>query len=258
MHNEFQQGQGEKFANYIQIDLLQLIKALFNKIWAILIAAAIGGGIGFSIANFAMTPMYSSDIMLYVNNSSFSVSGTSFSISSAEISAAQSLAKTYMVILNNRTTLEMVINKAKLPYNYKQLSNMISSGQVNSTEVLRVTVTSADPYEAATIANTIAEILPKRIKEIIKGSSMEVVDAAVPNLTKVSPSITTFTAVGFLLGAMLVCAIVIIQELADDTIHDDKYILENYKYPVLAVIPDLAKDVKDEYAYSGYNKKNHR
>ena len=177
--------------------------------------------------------------MLYVNNSSFTVGDLGFSISSSEISAAQSLVKTYIVMLQNRTTLTEVIEKADVPYSYGQLSGMIEASAVNETEVLKVKVTTADPYESAKIANCIAEVLPQRISEIIEGSSMEVVDSAVANTSKVSPSITNYTAVGFILGALVAIIILVIVDLMDDTIHDEDYIINTYGYPILAKIPNL-------------------
>ena len=97
---------------YYTIDLLHIVRTLWRKIWIICLAAVIAGGIGFGLSAFIIKPTYSSTIMLYVNNSSFSLGNTSFSISSSEITAAQSLVKTYGEILNNRTTLERVIDEA--------------------------------------------------------------------------------------------------------------------------------------------------
>jgi len=126
---------------------------------------------------------------------------------------------------------------------------MISAESVNGTEVFRVTVTSEDPYDSAKIANCIAEVLPKRISEIIEGSSMKVVDSAVVNLEKVAPSITKYTAMGGVLGILISFVIIVIMAIADDTIHDEDYILQNYEYPILAKVPDLFASDSKGYAY---------
>ena len=107
------------------IDLLRIAKILWRRIWLLILAAVLSGGIGLAVSAFLITPTYSSSIMLYVNNSSFSLGNTSFSISPSEINAAQSLVKTYGVILDNRTTLERIIEKANVPYTYEELSDMI-------------------------------------------------------------------------------------------------------------------------------------
>ncbi len=234
---------------YYSIDLSHIIKTLIKRAWVLALSGLLCAAIGFSVAAFVIAPKYSSSILLYVNNSSFSLGSTSFSISSSEISAAQSLVKTYIVMLQNRTTLQNVIERADVPYTYSQLSGMIEATSENDTEVMRVTVTSGDPYEAAKIANAIAEVLPGRIAEIIDGASMQVVDSAVPDLQKVSPSITNYTAIGLILGMILSTVIVTISAIRDDTIHDEEYIIQNYDYPILAKVPDLMSADSKPYGY---------
>ncbi len=232
------------------IDLLHIVKSLWRRMWLIVLSGIIAGTVGFAYSAFAIAPTYSSSVMLYVNNNSISLGNTSISISSSQISAAQSLVKTYGVILNNRTTLERVIQETGVPYTYKQLSGMITSKPSNDTEIMLITVTTTDPYEASKIANCIAEVLPVRISEIIDGASMEVVDSAIPVLTKVGPSITKYTALGIILGAFLCVAILAVLAILDDTIHDEEYILQNYDYPILAKIPDLLNTGNKKYGYS--------
>ena len=240
---------------YYTIDLLHIVKTLWRRIWLVAVAGVLAAAIGFSISSFVIAPKYSSSIMLYVNNSSFSLGNTSFSISSSEISAAQSLVKTYIVMLQNRTTLESVIEEADLSYTHEELAEMIDAASVNETEVMQVTVTAEDPYEASKIVNAIAEVLPSRISEIIDGASMEVVDSGVPNLQKVSPSITQYTAVGFILGVLAAVIGVVVAAMLDDTIHDEEYVLQNYNYPILAKVPDLVNSGTKPYGYY-YQKKN--
>lgn len=242
---------------YFVIDLAHILKTLIHRIWIIILVSFIGAAIGFSIATFAIAPTYSSSIMLYVNNSSFTVGDIGFSISSSEISAAQSLVKTYTVLLKNRTTLEEVIKTTGVDYEWEELYDMIEASPVNETEIMGVTVTSEDPYEAEKIANGIAKILPRRISEVVEGSSMEVVDSAIAETEKIAPSITGFTAIGFILGALLSVLFFIVIALIDNTIHDEEYILNNYDYPVLAKIPDLLETPSKKYGYyySRYYKK---
>jgi len=238
---------------FYTIDLLHIAKTVWKRIWLVIVVGILTAAIGFSISSFAIAPKYSSSIMLYVNNSSFSLGNTSFSISSSEISAAQSLVKTYIVMLQNRTTLEDVIDKAEIDYSYKELSEMIEASSVNETEVMQVTVTCENPYEAAKIVNAIAVVLPARISEIIDGASMEVVDSGVPNLQKVSPSNTKYTAIGLVLGVLLSVIVIAIIAMLDNTIHDEEYILKTYNYPILAKVPDLMNSGAKKQRYYSQN-----
>ena len=242
-------SQDNNSMEYYPIDLLHIIKTIWHRAWIVVLTGLVTGFLGFAVSNFIIPPTYSSSVMLYVNNSSFSLGNTSFSISSSEITAAQSLVKTYTEILKNRTTLERIISKAEVGYSYKQLYDMITAAPSNNTEIMKVKVTSTDPYEASRIANTIAEVLPNRISEIIDGASMEVVDSAIPILDKVSPSITKYTAVGLILGVLFSVAVLVVLALLDDTIHDEDYVLKTYDYPILGKVPDLLNSGTKQYAY---------
>ena len=241
--------QEKNSGEFYTIDLIHIIKFLWRRAWLIALSGVIVAAIGFSISAFVIAPTYSSSIKLYVNNSSFALGNTSFSISSSEITAAQSLVKTYGEILNSRSTLERVIEKTGINYTWQELSKMIESASSNNTEIMKVTVTTEDPYEAAKIANCIAEILPIRITEIIDGASMEVVDSAIPEFEKVAPSVTKYTAVGLVLGVLISVVALAIVAMMDDRIHDEEYILRTYDYPILAKIPDLVSAGTKQYGY---------
>ncbi len=224
---------------YYTIDLPHIMKTVWQKAWILVLSGILAAAIGFSWSAFFISPQYSSSILLYVNNSSLSLGNTSFDISASDISASLSLVKTHSVILKNRTTLERIIEKTAVPYTPAQLATMIEATSAEGTEIMKVTVTSTDPYEAADIANCIAEVLPARITEIIDGASMVVVDYAIPVLEKVSPSVMKYTVVGMLIGVLLAAVAVVLAALMDDTIRSEDYILQNYDYPILAKIPDL-------------------
>ena len=248
---EFMEKTEKSVNSYYVVDLAHVMKVIWRKIWAVVLASVIAAGLGFSLAAFVIAPTYSSSIMLYVNNSSNS-GNISSSISSSELTAAQNLAKTYQVLLKNRTTLERVIDEAGVSYDWEDVYDMIDSAAVNETEVMRITVTCGDATEAAKIAGGIAKVLPERISEIIEGATMEVVDSAVVNSDKVGPSITMYTIVGFMLGAIISVLALIISALMDNTIHDEEHVTKTYGYPILAKIPNLLEGGTKKYGY--YNR----
>lgn len=226
--------------DYYEIDLLRLAQALWKRLWLVVLVTLICGALAFSYTYFLVTPLYKATAMMYVNNSAISVGSAKVSISAGDLAASQSLVDTYTVILKTRGTLNEVISRTGVPYSYQQLSRMVEAGAVNSTEVFSIDVTSADPQEAERIANTIAEILPDRIAEIVDGSSVKVVDYAIVPSEISSPSYTRNTALGMLLGLVLIAAIICLREIFDEKLHNEDDITQRYQFPILAVIPDLA------------------
>lgn len=250
------ENQEKNNREYYTIDVLHIVKSLWRRAWLIALCGLLAAAIGFSVSAFGIAPTYSSSIKLYVNNSSISLGNTNFSISASELTAAQSLVRTYGDILDSWNTLERVIEKAEVDYTWQELSAMIAYAPSNETEIMLVTVTCEDPYEATKIANAIAEVLPIRISEVIDGASMEIVAPAIPNLSKVAPSISSYTAIGLVLGILISAIVLIVIALMDDTIHDEEYVLKTYDYPILGKVPDLLNTGNKSYGY--YSQKHKR
>lgn len=240
----------------IEIDLLHLLKLLWKNAILIAICSVLLGAITFSYAFFFVTPQYQAKAMMYVNNNSFSVGSTSFSISASEINAAKSLLDTYVIILKSRTTMEKVLEKTGLEYSYEKISGMVTAAAVNSTEVFQIVATSPDPAEAELIVDTIVEIIPDRIADIVDGSSVRLVDRAVLPTHRSSPSYSRYAMIGLILGFVLSCGAIIIYDLMDTTIRDEDYLYQRYNMPVLAVVPDAYESRKGSYRYSRYYKQN--
>ena len=237
----------------VEIDLRELFGVLIHRVWLIAAGAVIGGLIALAYTYFMVDPLYQASALMYVNNSDISLGSTSFSISNADLSAAQKLVNTYVVILKSRTCLNEVIDKADLKYSYEKLKSMISASSVNSTEVFQIVVTSTSPTEAEKIANTIAVVLPEKIADIVSGSDVRIVDYAVVPSHRHSPSYTRNTAVGILLGAVIVAVILVLAYLFDEIIHSEDYLTQTYPdIPLLSVIPDMTAARQRSGGYYGY------
>lgn len=231
-----------KQQEYYYIDLIHIFRTLWRKAWAILAIGVLSGVITLVGTLFLVTPKYSSAVMLYVNNRSLSLGSTSVSISASEISAAQSLVDTYIVILKNRTTMSEVAERCGVDRTYGELMEMVEAKPITGTEVFKVTVTSDDPNEAALIANCIADVLPERIEDIIEGSSMRIVDSAVVNESKVSPNVTKNTSVATVLGCFFAAILFAVIALFDDTVQGEEYISRSYDIPILAKVPYISSE----------------
>ena len=241
----------------IEIDLLQLFRALWRNALVIILVAILFGGLAFGGTYMFISPKYQATAMMYVNNSAVSVGSTNFSITSGELNAAQTLVDTYIVILKTRTTLDEIIQESGVVYTVEDISKMISASAVKGTGVFSVTVTSQSPTEAELIANTIAKVLPERIADIIEGSDVRIVDYAIVPAHRSSPSYTKNTAIGGLLGVVLVAAIICLKEIfgaqEDVMIHSSDDVARLYPdIPVLAIIPDMRTPSNKSY-YSDYS-----
>jgi capsular polysaccharide biosynthesis protein len=218
-----------------EIDLRQLFGLLLSNIKTIIMVTVLSGLIAFMISNYIITPEYSSTVKLYVNNKTASNSET---LTTSDISAAQQLVGTYVAIIQSDSMLKEVIREAGVDYTPSQIRDMMSASSVNNTEVFYVTIQGENPLEVAEIADEIAMISPTKIAEIVEGSSVRILDRAKVNNNPVYPNVKMNTAIGLLLGFMLICLLVIVIDLLDTKINTEEDIEEITDLPILGVISE--------------------
>ena len=249
----------------IEIDLRRVFEAILKKIWLVVIVTVLAGAMAFVYTQQFVTPLYKSKAMFYVNNSNISLGDASLSVTTGDISASRNLVKTYIVVLNTRSTLMDVIDYAGVDYSYAQIKDMIAAAPVDETEVFEVVVTSPDPVEADKIADAITYILPKKITSIIEGTSAKIVDASIVAAAPSSPNKMKNTALGAILGMIATMGFIALVEIFDTTIRTEEDIDMVSNYPILASVPDMAAGSKESSYSSYYNtntgkkkKKKHR
>lgn len=235
-----------------EINVIELFQALLKRWWLILAAVIVGAVLMFVYTRFFVTPLYQSSVAFYVNNGQ----NAEDKISNSDISAAQSLVDTYIVILKYGTTLDDVIKDAKLDCTASQLAGKLDCASIHDTEVFQVTVTDPLPERAERIAKSIAKILPDKVADVIEGSTVRIVrDPTLPERPS-SPHLRHNVAVGAAAGFLLSVLYAGLQFILDDRIRDAaKLLKENYSYPVLAEIPDLTHESRGYY-YNSYEKRS--
>lgn len=230
----------------IEIDLKRLGTVLLRKAWVIGLVAAVCAVSVFLGTFLFVTPQYTSTAMIYVNNSS-AVGEVSSSITSSDISASRGLVKSYLAILNTKETMELVAEHAGVDLTYTQVQAMITAGAVDSTEIIEVMVTSEDPVLSQSIADAVTVVLPERISGIIDGTSAKTVASA--NLPKrpSSPDLLRNTIIGFLVGFVMMAAVIVLRAVLDVSIHTEEDIQQLCDYPILAIVPDMMEDGGSKY-----------
>lgn len=253
-----------KDSDVYEIDILEIIVLLLKRWWVILLAGLICAAAAFGYTYQFVTPLYNTSVMLYVNNSSISVGSAKLNLSSADLDASQKLVNTYGVILSSNLTMQDIADSLEdnpqlhNTYTYKQLRGMISSSSANNTEIMKVTVTGADYEDIVQIANTVAEVLPKRISRIVDGTSVTVVDLAEYPTGASSPSYSKNTLIGFAGGAIVAVAGILIYSLfINDSIDSEDWIRSTFAedLPILAVIPEVYAKQKGAYGKYKYAKR---
>ncbi len=238
----------------MEIDLLQLFYALKKKIWFILAAMIIGGGLAGAYSKFLITPQYSSTSMMYILSKETTLT------SLADLQIGSQLTEDYKVIVNSRPVLGEVIDSLALDMSYEQLLAKISIGNPTDTRILTVTVTDPDPYRAKAIVDCVAETASDYIGEIMEMIPPKIIENGTVATRKTSPSNGKNAVLGALAGMVLVCGVIVIQVIMNDTVRTEEDVERYLGLTVLASVPlrEGEERTKPGHHSSGENTKSRK
>ncbi|MDO4306342.1 MAG: Wzz/FepE/Etk N-terminal domain-containing protein [Eubacteriales bacterium] len=212
------------------IDLQDLFQQYLKRWWMILIGFVVGtllaGVYTFKLA----TPIYEASSMVYMRGS-----GEVVSLQDLQIGAA--LTKDYEVIFTSRPILEEVIDQLDLEMTWKQLKGRVELTNQDDTRILRVAIKDADPKLASEIVNKLVEIGMESVKEI-DSKEPYLIEKAVVDWDKVSPSHRKNLMMGAMLGILLVVGVITLNYLMNDTIRSVKDVEQVLRLPVFCIVPE--------------------
>lgn len=224
-----------------EIDLLEIISILLNRFWVIFGAALLAAAAGFMISKFVLTPTFESTTKIYILNKSENTT-----VTYSDMQMGTQLTKDYAELINSRYVLETVIGQLSLPeMEYKDLLKKVSVHTPTDTRIVSITVTDYDPRQAQNIANCIREVAGEHIQNVMDIEAVNVVEEANLPTVKAGPSVVKWTAVGGILGVFLVCAVILIHYLLDDSIKSSEDVEKYLGLSTLALIP-ITQSVNDD------------
>lgn len=222
-------------ANTIEIDVLSLLRTIWRKKFLILLTAILTTGLAFAYSAFLATPQYDSTTRLYViTQSSDNVAG----ITNQDLQAGSFLVKDYKEIILSQDVLKNVTTTLGITDDIKE---KITVNIPVDTRILSITVRDSDPNQAATIANTLRDEAAKKIIEVTKVSDVTTLEAAVPAEKPSTPQTKRNLVLGFIVGAFLATALVLVLEVLDDRVKRPQDIEEGLGMTLLGVVPQAEK-----------------
>ena len=222
-------------ANTIEIDALSLLRTIWRKKFLILLTAILTTGLAFAYSAFLVTPQYDSTTSLYVVNQS---SDNGAGITNQDLQAGSFLVKDYKEIILSQDVLKNVTTTLGITDDIKE---KITVNIPVDTRILSISVRDSDPNQAATIANTLRDEAAKKIIEVTKVSDVTTLEAALPAEKPSTPQTKRNLVLGFIVGAFLATALVLVLEVLDDRVKRPQDIEEGLGMTLLGVVPQADK-----------------
>lgn len=243
-----QRVSAETADDEMTIDLGELFGVLWHWAGLIVLIALVFGIAAFSFSKFVLQEEFQSTTKIYVLDKENGSGQTTYT----DLQVGSQLTKDYAELITSRTVIEKVIadNHLENVYDYSSFLGKVSVDTPTDTRIVSITVTDHDPALAQKLANDIRVEASDLIINTMQIDAVNTYEEANLPTKKSGPSCSKWTALGALVGALLVSVIVVLQYLLDDTVKTSEDVERYLGLSTLALVP------LDENVGGGEKKKN--
>lgn len=217
-----------------EISLKELFEIAKKRIGLIINMTLIGLMLVSFYTFFITTPQYSATTQLLVNRTQ-----QTDAIQRSDIDTNVQLINTYKDIINGPVILDEVREDLNLGISHGALSSQITVSNEANSQVFSIQVNDTNPYNAATIANTTAIVFQENLDDIMNVDNVTIISQAEPNINPISPNHTLNLAIGIVLGGMVGVGLAYLLEILDNTVKDEKFIVEELGWTSLGRISEM-------------------
>lgn len=243
------------------IDLARLAVYILKRIWLVIICAAIGFGFMYWRASKSIDT-YTASGTMFVTNSNPNLVNYGYT-STSDISSAVQLVNIYSEVVKSETVMQKVLeyaiepagengneNDLLLSQKYPGLStdfirSVITMNSVHETPMVRVSCTTPYPELSADICNSVLQVAPTAIKDVVAAGEAKAQDFATVPMFANARSDMKKGLIGGLAGTVLACAILLFFFLMNHRVEKPGEITDNYTPPILSYIRRAKGDEKD-------------
>ena len=226
-----------KESNSIEIDLLYLLKKLWEKKILILFSAVLFGLLALLISVFILKPTFTSSTRIYVANQT----SDNNNLTAQDLQAGTYLVNDYKEIITSDSVLLDVIAREGLSTTPKELTTDIDVEIPVNTRIITISVDSKSPEEAQQLANTLRIVASEKIKEVTKVEDVTTIEEAKLPETASSPNISRNILLGALVGGFITVVMILLLELLDDRVRRPEDIEEVLGLVLIGTVPDTDK-----------------
>ncbi|MBQ7265049.1 MAG: hypothetical protein IJS61_03035 [Firmicutes bacterium] len=233
----------------MEIDLMEFARLLLSRWKLIALVSVVFAFSAFIFSSFMIKKMYTAKVSFYINNNKTSLSDN---LNYSDISASTMLIPTYSKFFKSKKVMGTVADELnKLSEREKEdavnteftaegIASMVSISTEDDAQFIYLNVTSTDPNEAWVVANAIMEYAPDIITDLTDGGSIKPIDEAVKPKAPSYPNTKKNTLLGFVLGFLLSCGVIVLSGILDSRIRDVSTLNSMFEQtPVLGMVPSI-------------------
>ena len=219
----------------------------------LIIAVAVAMAVVFGVATGLLTTdTYAARCSMYIMNTSQQDNSTGVSANGLE--ASQKLVDECIILIKSNNVMGEVtdqLNARGFDTTVDTVRGSLAMTAVENTALLRITSTTVDPELSQAICEELMRYAPTVVDYAMRGLvTLNKIDD-VSEATKTSPMVARNAILGGVFGLLLICALILVRYLMDNTIKDEKDLKSRFNVNVLGVVMDTTGTVDKATGSSG-------
>lgn len=236
-----------------RINLVEIFRLLKRNLISIIVSAVLGATVSYAFMNYFVEPTYQSQSQLIVNQQSNQEQAIQYN----EVQTNIQLINTYRDIILSDIVLEGAVEELNLPVSAQSLRSSVVVEQANNSQSFRIRAQANSTQLAQDIVEGVSQQFIETLESVYGDeiTSVHILSNASYNPNKVAPSTLTYLLIGAILGVLINLIVIIVREINDKTLKDDKLLMEiglNH----LGDISTISKKERNRSRLKNMNKKN--
>lgn len=223
-----------------ETDAAEIFGTITSHLSTVIISAFIGLGLAGVLTFFIIPPRYDSVTELIVTLPSTEEADA------GNVDTNLRLLKTYKDFIKGNLVMDHVSKQMKSRYEInlsnEKLKKSIQVEQAEDSQMFSITAESTDSKVAADLANTTAEVFQKDVQQVLNADQIVITSKAEPTSKPVSPNNTLNLTIGFIIGCLIGVLFVLISNVFNRKLTNEKFIIEEMTSPVLGNIAQLSDE----------------
>lgn len=206
-----------------EVSVKRIIHLIRNRIWILIVSIIVFTSFGGIYSVFFTNPLYESSTRMIVK-------------------AEPDLMNTLMVMITEPSFLEKVIAEMDLNRSPETLSKQITSGSVENSSIVRISVIDTNPELAAKIADTTAAVFKKEVPGLLGFSDISIFSKAKISSQPINNHQSKNIMIGFMVGFITGLGVIILLDFMDNTVRSERSVEQLLGIPVLGSISKIDKE----------------
>ena len=216
-----------------EINLKELWRYFVSKIYILFIVTAAVLLLGNIYLVFMQTPLYSSDTTLLLVSEK--------DVDSGNVNLINNLVPTYRELITSRSLLSEVVNNLNLDESAASLASQVTVTSMTGTQIIKIQVSNKDSKNAKRIADEIAKLFAKEVKDRYGFENISVIDEAKQASSPYNVNVVKQNIIYLLVSIVLGVGIIFVLFYFDTSIKDAKTVEDKFNLTVLGTVPKVGE-----------------